>query len=217
MACGRGEPTAEDCAIRCWCDALAALNSHREANGQWRADCPVPGCKSKRALEWDAPGKHVRWKSFCLPHDREAVRPHLAVLIGKCMPRGRPAPALRAELEALALADLPPQSLRLALLELGGMPTGEALAKLGIGPTHKRRAIEPLRKLGWLPVPVSSRRSAGLPISVSLQTSADCWITRFGKSGQVDQGMTSLALVWDDYPAERGGRARRHRRPPRPA
>lgn len=179
MACGLGEPTAEDCAIAHWCKALKSLNSHREPNGQWRADCPVPGCKSLRSLEYDAPGKNVRWRTFCQPHDREAVRPHLAVLIGPCMPRGRPAPALRAELEALALADLPPQSLRLALLELAGMPTGEALAKLGIGPTHKGRAIEPLRKLGWLPAPVSFRRSDWLPISVSLWTSANPLSYRF--------------------------------------
>lgn len=148
MACGRGEPTAEDCAIRCWSDALKKLNSHREPNGQWRADCPVPGCKSLRAIEYDAPGKHVRWRTFCGHHDRDAVRDHLAALVGPCMPRGRPAPAIRAELVALALADIPPQSLRLGLLELAGMPTSEALARLGIGPTHKRRAIEPLRKLG---------------------------------------------------------------------
>ena len=69
-----------------------------------------------RSLEYDAPGKHVRWRSFCGKHDREAMRPYLVKLIGACMP-------------------------------------------LGIGPTHKRRVIEPLRKLGKLPVLVSRRRS----------------------------------------------------------
>ena len=146
MACGRGEPTAEDCAIACWCDALEDLGAHREANGQWRADCPVPGCKSERSLEWDAPGKHVRWRTFC-KHDREAVRPHLAKLIGPCMP-GRGKRRIDPELVAIATAGLPPQSLRLGLLEMAGLTTDEALATLGIGPTHKRRVIDPLRKSG---------------------------------------------------------------------
>ena len=87
------------------------------------------------------------------------------------MPSGRTgrAPVEHDELVALALADLPPQSLRLGLLELAGMPTGEALAKLGVGPTHKRRVIEPLRKLDRLPISVTFRRSVQLPISVSRQ------------------------------------------------
>ena len=166
MACGRGYPDAVDCAADCWCKALQSLHAHREPNGQWRAHCPVPKCRSQRALEWDAPGKHVRWRSFCGWHDKETVRPYLAKLIGPCMPKGRPAPALRAELIALAEADIPPQSLRLGLYELAGMPTAEALARLGVGPTHKRRVIEPLRKVGRLPVSVTSRRSARLPVSV---------------------------------------------------
>jgi hypothetical protein len=204
VACGRGEPTAEDCAIRCWSDALVKLGAHREANGQWRANCPVPDCGAERSLEYDAPGKHVRWRSFCGRHDREAVRPHLAGLIGPCMPRNRPAPAIGAELIALALADLPPQSLRLALMEMAGMPTGEALAKLGVGPTHKRRVIEPLRRLGRLPVLVSFRRSARLPISVSLRTPVNLRITGFGKSGQVNRGMSFLSAAATVIPAVRG-------------
>jgi hypothetical protein len=60
MACGLGLPDAEDCAIVHWCAVLKPFGAHREASGQWRADCPVPGCKSERSLEWDAPGKHVR-------------------------------------------------------------------------------------------------------------------------------------------------------------
>jgi hypothetical protein len=156
MACGLGLPDAEDCAADHW---SPALGGRRERNGQWRSDCPVPGCGAERALEYDAPGKHVRWRSFCGRHDKEAMRPHLAKLIGSCMPAS-PQQKRNDGLIALALADLPPQSLRLGLLEMAGMPTGEALAALGIGPTHKRRVIEPLRKLGKLPVPVSRRRSA---------------------------------------------------------
>jgi hypothetical protein len=158
LACGRGEPTAEDCAIRCWSDALKAFSAHRERNGQWRADCPVPGCGARRALEYDAPGKHVRWRSFCGEHDKEAIRAHLAKLIGACMPGGTRREAIRhADLIALADADIPPQSLRLALYELAGMPTSDALAKLGVGPTHKRRVVEPLRKLGRLRMRLARR------------------------------------------------------------
>jgi len=148
MACGLGLH-AEDCAADHW---SPALNGRRERSGQWRADCPVPDCGASRALEYDAPGKHVRWKSWCGLHDKEAVRPYLAKLVGPCAPIGA-RQRRNEELIALALADLPPQSLRLGLLELAGVPTAEALAMLGIGPTHKRRAIEPLRRSGRLPHP----------------------------------------------------------------
>ena len=146
MACGLGLPDAEDCAADHW---SPALGGRRERNGQWRADCPFPGCQSNRSLEYDASGKHVRWRSFCGHHDKEALCPVVAKLIGPCMPSGGQKQAIgHGELVALALADLPPQSLRLGLLEMAGMSTNEALAKLGIGPTHKRRVIDPLRKLG---------------------------------------------------------------------
>ena len=143
MACGLGYPDAEDCAADHW---SPAVNGRRERGGQWRADCPVPGCGAKRALEYDTPGKHVRWRTFCGEHDKEAVKPHLAKLVGPCMPSGRR--VIDAELVELATADLPPQSLRLGLLEMAGMTTAEALAELGVGPTHKRRVVDPLRRLG---------------------------------------------------------------------
>lgn len=86
------------------------------------------------------------------------MRPHLARLVGSCMPGGsRREPIRHADLIALAEADIPPQSLRLALYELAGMPTGEALARLGVGPTHKRRVVGPLRKLGRLPMRLARR------------------------------------------------------------
>jgi hypothetical protein len=65
------------------------------------------------------------------------------------MPGGsRREPVRHADLIALADADIPPQSLRLGLYELAGVPTSEALDRIGVGPTHKRRVVEPLRKLG---------------------------------------------------------------------
>ena len=158
MACGRGEPTAEDCAIRCWSDALRKFNSHREPNGQWRANCPVPGCRSLRALEYDAPGKHVRWRSFCGHHDREAMRPYLAGLVGPCMPGGRGGRTIdRSELIALALADMPPMTMRLEMLRLAGLGTAEALDKLGVRPDHRARVIG--GRTGGSPKRARSRRS----------------------------------------------------------
>ena len=143
MACGLGLPDAEDCAIVHWCAALEPLGAHREPNGQWRADCPVPGCKALRAIEYDAPGKHVRWRSFCGHHGREAMRPYLAALIGPCMPGGRAArPTVDLdELAALALTQMPPTSLRLAMLEMAGFGTREALDKLGVRREHRSRVI----------------------------------------------------------------------------
>jgi hypothetical protein len=129
MACGLGLPDAEDCAADHW---SPALNGRRERNGQWRADCPVPGCGAVRALEYDAPGKHVRWKSFCGTHDKDAVRPYLVRLIGPCMPSGRGEVVTRAELEALALSGLPPQALKTQLLIYAGMTMADAFDKLAV-------------------------------------------------------------------------------------
>lgn len=139
MACGLGLPDAEDCAADHW---SPALNGRRERNGQWRADCPVPGCGALRSLEYDAPGKHVRWKSFCGEHDKDAIRPYLARLIGPCMPGGSRRETIRHdELIELALADMPPMTLRLHMLRLAGLGTAEALGRLGVRPDNRARVI----------------------------------------------------------------------------
>jgi hypothetical protein len=134
MACGLGLPDAEDCAADHW---SPALGGRRERNGQWRADCPVPGCGAVRALEYDAPGKHVRWRSFCGTHDKEAVRPWLARVVGLCMPSGRRETVTRAELEALALSGLPPLALKTQMLVYAGMTITEAFDKLGVDRTTR--------------------------------------------------------------------------------
>ena len=137
MACGLGLPDAEDCAADHW---SAALGGRRERNGQWRAPCPVPGCGAVRSLEYDAPGKHVRWRSFCGTHDKDAVRPWLARKIGPCMPGGsRREPVRHADLERLALSGLPPLALKAQLLIYSGMGTTEAFDKLGIDRTTRYR------------------------------------------------------------------------------
>lgn len=142
MACGIGLPDAEDCAADHW---SRALDGRREPSGQWRADCPVKGCGASRALEYDAPGKHVRWRSFCGKHDKEAVRPFLAAAVGLCMPGGKQAETVRpSDLEALALADLPPKAMKAQLLIWSGMTTTEALDKLGVDRTSRYRVRDQL-------------------------------------------------------------------------
>jgi hypothetical protein len=154
MACGLGGD-AEDCAISHW---SPALDGRRERNGQWRADCPVPGCCSLRSLEYDTPGKHVRWRSFCGEHDKDAVRPHLAALVGACMPGGsRRQPIRHDDLIDLALSGLPPMTMRLEMLRLAGMGTAEALDKLGVRADHRARVIG--GRTGGAPKRARNRRS----------------------------------------------------------
>jgi predicted GIY-YIG superfamily endonuclease len=59
------------------------------------------------------------------------------------------------DLIELAMLSMPAQSLRLALLELAGIPTPAALDMLGIGPTHRGRVIsqrKPALRFGPLSV-----------------------------------------------------------------
>jgi hypothetical protein len=93
-------------------------------------------------LEYDAPGKHVRWKSFCGDHDKDAIRPHLARLIGSCMPGGsRRETIAHDELIELMLSDVPPMTMKLMGLRLAGLGTAEALDKLGVRPDNRARVI----------------------------------------------------------------------------
>ena len=139
MACGLGLPDAEDCAADHW---SLALDGRREPSGQWRAACPFPGCGTLRSLEYDAPGKHVRWKSFCGDHDKDAIRPHLARLIGSCMPGGsRREPISHDEMIELMLSDVPPMTMKLMGLRLAGLGTAEALDKLGVRRENRSRVI----------------------------------------------------------------------------
>lgn len=149
MACGLGLPDAEDCAADHW---SAKLDGRREPSGQWRAQCPVPGCGALRSLEYDAPGKHVRWRSFCGTHDKEAVRPYLAAIVGPCMPGGsRKEPVRHADLEALALSGLPPLALKIQLLIYSGLTTTEAFDKLGVDRTTRYRVRAQLSQFGDKP------------------------------------------------------------------
>lgn len=155
MACGLGLPDAEDCAADHW---SLALDGRREPSGQWRAACPFPGCGTLRSLEYDAPGKHVRWKSFCGDHDKDAIRPHLARLIGSCMPGGSRREAISHDEQIeLALSGVPPMTMKLMMLRMAGLGTAEALDKLGVRPDHRARVIG--GRTGGAPKRARNRRS----------------------------------------------------------
>lgn len=157
MACAFSE-TAEECAAVHW---SKALDGRREPSGQWRADCPVPGCRTgRRGLEYDVPGKSksIRWNSFCGTHDKEAMRPFLNKLVGACKPGGGGRqPVAHDELIALVLADLPPMTRQLRLLQLAGMGTQEALDRLGVRRENRSRVIA--GKTGGASKRMQNRRS----------------------------------------------------------
>lgn len=132
MACAYGE-TAGDCAVLHWSPPLGA----KRERSAWRADCPM--CGADRSLEFDIAGKGIRWNSFCPDHPKATLRPELRNLLKGCL--GGKASIDPAEIEELALAKMPPTSLRLALLELAGMSTPEALDKLGVRREHRSRVI----------------------------------------------------------------------------
>jgi predicted GIY-YIG superfamily endonuclease len=70
-------------------------------------------------------------------------------------PGDLPSEVPAADLIELAMLNMPPQSLRLAMLELAGIPTPAALDMLGVGPTHRRRVIsqrKPALRFGVLSV-----------------------------------------------------------------
>jgi hypothetical protein len=136
VACVTGL-AAEDCAAEHWC---LPLGGQRERAG-WRATCPL--CQSPRAIEYDAPGRNVRWQHWC-PCEKQAVREALADRIS-CLPRraGRRQAIDHDALIALALdTSLPPLTLRLRVMEMAGMPTTEALGKLGVRKDNRARVIQ---------------------------------------------------------------------------
>lgn len=142
MTCGLDFP-AEECVLVHWSEALKNLGAHREPSGQWRANCPVPGCDVRRALEYRPRGRNIQWSSFCGHHDMDAMRPYVAKLVGPCMPGGKAgrAPIEHGELIALALGDMPPMTMKLAMLQLSGLSTPEALDRLGVRRENRSRVI----------------------------------------------------------------------------
>src|SRR6266536_306701 len=89
------------------------------------------------------PGTSVRWKTFCGYHDKEALRPVLAERLKGCLPRRRSdrTPIDHDDLIALALSGAPPMTMKLAMLQMGGMRTAEAFDKLGVRRENRARVI----------------------------------------------------------------------------
>jgi len=139
------------------------LKGHWEPAG-YRADCLR--CSADRAIEWSVPPQDARaipWNVFC-GCGKDAVRPLMRARLGPCMPGGRTG---RQEIDPdavvrLALAKIPPVSLKLALLELTGITTSEALEMLGVRRENRSRVIKDRASIS-----MQNRRS--LPSSVSMR------------------------------------------------
>lgn len=164
MPCGY-DPV--DCVFKHWANLPTA---HLEPAGV-HLDCPV--CGTFRAISVNVKTKngrpYVEWNPWCNPKcARDEVRLKLAATSlgewGCISARYKPRHAIdSADLIELALADIPPQSKMLGLLEMAGMSTAEALAKLGIGPTNKGRVIRALRSIGRLSKWIRKPRSRNYP------------------------------------------------------
>jgi hypothetical protein len=141
VPCGYGLPTAEDCAISHWCPVLDG-RPEGVTGRVWRAPCPL--CQCPRALEFSIKGKTLQWNTFCGQHgSKEQVRQPLRDLLKGCFPgreRG-PRPLGRDDITQAVLSAMPPMSMKLALLEMCGMGTREALDKLGVRREHRSRVI----------------------------------------------------------------------------
>lgn len=141
---------------------------------QGTGECPVCG----RGFSMGLGTKGARLVAYCHAGcDPDEIRAALeaAGMWSGCMPRfraepgsdrvpGRPSrarPVIEADdLAELALSGMPPASLRLALLELSGMTTSQALDKLGIRREHRARTIAGRTNFGTKPQ-VSPRTNSG--------------------------------------------------------
>lgn len=128
MRCGL---EATDCIIEHWCPPLGL---RAESTNHWRGPCPV--CGRRRSLSVQVKNRRAVWNLLICGCDRRTVRKALP----DCAARRSPRPVIDAEqLRELALAKMPPMSLRLALLEMSGMSTPDALDALGIRRENRSR------------------------------------------------------------------------------
>lgn len=116
---------------------------------QARADCPACQSRGKLAI---SVGERARAVMHCHArscHDDWAgtLRPALirAGVSEQCISgaarRGAGKMVLADEMKAIVLAKMPPVSMRLALLELAGLETSEALDLLGVRRENRARTI----------------------------------------------------------------------------
>lgn len=160
MACGLHP---QDCLTDHVLPSVAEARQGSRA-GQYRGLCPV----CSRATLSMSVGKSARIVWTCHAGcTQPAVREGLisAGVSERCLPRmvaqegsragqRQPARIDPAAITELALSAMPPMSLKLALLELAGMSTSEALDKLGVRREHRARVMN-----GRAPILVQNRRS----------------------------------------------------------
>lgn len=147
MRCGED---GTDCAVK---HVVPLLDGHctksrrigsRSIPYEWSCRCPACGRDDKLTLT--AKGRNLlRHCQRCkVPQDELTAA--LGTLLPGCFrPAGKPAPkgswTSAEDVISLALAGMPPMSLRLALLELAGLRTPDALDRLGVRRENRSRVI----------------------------------------------------------------------------
>lgn len=127
MGCGL---PADLCIPEHW----SALPGARTERAGFRADCP--GCGQPRCLSVHAKGRYPSWNLFCQPRcDRDTVRAKLAELLPGCVSvRYSPRHAVDPERLVSVILDksIPPNALRVALLQELGWKAAEIRSKLDL-------------------------------------------------------------------------------------
>ena len=144
MRCGED---GTDCALRHVVPALRGRCTKERRTGgravpyQWAARCPV--CNADGKLTLTAKGRTLL--AFC--QKCRASQPDLMAALAKEFPDCFGVRPVRrggiaaADLVALALAPMPPLSRQLAMLEMAGMSTPDALDKLGVSRQNRYRVV----------------------------------------------------------------------------
>lgn len=125
---------------------------------EWACRCPV--CHGADKLTLTAKGRMLLWYCQRCPDERqEDVTAALTAALPVCF--GAAQASIRrgvrdADVINVALSAMPPLSMKLALLELAGLGTQEALDKLGVRREHRSRVIA--GRTGGAPKRVHRRR-----------------------------------------------------------
>lgn len=161
MRCGL---EGTDCALEHVVPALGGRCTKSRTIGseavpyEWACRCPA--CHGAEKLTVTAKGKMLLWYCQRCPEERQPdVTAALAALLPACFGAGSASarPGIRdSDVIALTLSAMPPMSMKLALLELAGMGTQEALDKLGVRREHRSRVIS--GRTGGAPKRVHRRR-----------------------------------------------------------
>jgi hypothetical protein len=134
-----------DCAVKHVVPALhgRCTKSRRVGRNQvpyeWRAACPV--CHTAGKLTLTAKGRNLLRHCQKCKASQARLTEALAQLLPACFGGARKPGIDPAALAELALSGMPPISLKLALLEMAGMSTPEALDKLGVRRENRARVI----------------------------------------------------------------------------